>query len=277
MTASEVVETARAYYDSADADTFYETVWGGEDIHIGLYQSPQESIADASRRTVQRMIVRVRNGPPSRRVLDLGSGYCGAARQIARELDAKVVAVNLSEVENRRARVLNDEAGLGARIEVVDGSFEALPQAADTFDLVWSQDAMLHSGARAKVLSEVARVLAPGGHFVFTDPMQADDCPAGVLQPILDRIHLRDLVSPAFYRRCAREVGLEEVGFEDHTDQLVRHYSRVLEQTRARFDELSARIDPGYLDRMQTGLGHWIEGGRAGHLTWGIFHFRHAG
>ena len=277
MTASEVVETARAYYDSADADTFYETVWGGEDIHIGLYQSPQESIADASRRTVLRMIDRVRNGPPSRRVLDLGSGYCGAARQIARELDAKVVAVNLSEVENRRARVLNDEAGLGARIEVVDGSFEALPQAADTFDLVWSQDAMLHSGARAKVLSEVARVLAPGGHFVFTDPMQADDCPAGVLQPILDRIHLRDLGSPAFYRRCAREVGLEEVGFEDHTDQLVRHYSRVLEQTRARFDELSARIDPGYLDRMQTGLGHWIEGGRAGHLTWGIFHFRHAG
>ncbi len=277
MTRSDVVETARAYYDSADADAFYEAVWGGEDIHIGLYASPQESIAEASRRTVMRMIDRVRAGPPSRRALDLGSGYCGATRQIARQLGARVVAVNLSAVENRRARTLNAAAGLGERIEVIDGSFESLPHVADAFDLVWSQDALLHSGARAKVVSEVSRVLAPGGHFVFTDPMQADDCPADVLAPILERIHLRDLGSPGFYRRCAHEAGLEEIAFEDHTAQLVTHYGRVLEQTRSRFDELSTRIDPGYLDRMQTGLGHWIEGGRAGHLVWGIFHFRNAG
>jgi sarcosine/dimethylglycine N-methyltransferase len=272
-----VVDTARDYYNSSDADTFYERVWGGDDIHIGLYESEAESIADASRRTVQRMLGRVSDGPSRPRVLDLGSGYCGAARQIARELDATVVAVNLAEVENQRARELNRKAGLGDRITVIDGSFESLPSSDDAFDIAWSQDALLHSGARDKVLSEVARVLAPGGHFVFTDPMQADDCPSGVLQPILDRIHLRDLGSPAYYRDKAREVGLEEVAFEDHTAQLIEHYSRVLEQTRSRFDELSKDIDPGYLDRMQTGLRHWIEGGRAGHLAWGIFHFRRAG
>ena len=38
MTASytDVVQTARDYYNSDDAETFYSTVWGGEDIHIGL-------------------------------------------------------------------------------------------------------------------------------------------------------------------------------------------------------------------------------------------------
>ena len=34
---STTVDTARDYYNSSDADRFYATIWGGEDIHIGLY------------------------------------------------------------------------------------------------------------------------------------------------------------------------------------------------------------------------------------------------
>ncbi|MDH5777270.1 MAG: SAM-dependent methyltransferase, partial [Gammaproteobacteria bacterium] len=36
---SEAVATARDYYNSEDADNFYNIIWGGEDIHIGLYES----------------------------------------------------------------------------------------------------------------------------------------------------------------------------------------------------------------------------------------------
>ena len=52
---SQAVNTARDYYNSEDADAFYATIWGGEDIHIGLYESLDESITDASRRTVEHM------------------------------------------------------------------------------------------------------------------------------------------------------------------------------------------------------------------------------
>ena len=31
---------ARDYYNSSDADHFYAQVWGGEDIHVGMYASP---------------------------------------------------------------------------------------------------------------------------------------------------------------------------------------------------------------------------------------------
>ena len=44
---SQIVETARSYYNSDDADNFYFHVWGGTDIHIGLYEIPGESIAVA--------------------------------------------------------------------------------------------------------------------------------------------------------------------------------------------------------------------------------------
>ena len=270
---SEAVETARTYYNSDDADRFYATIWGGEDIHIGLYETPDEPIFDASRRTVATMANRLDGLPEGARVLDLGSGYGGAARFLASKRKLHVVALNLAEAQNERARSLVSEQGLDALIDVVDGSFENVPFEADTFDAIWSQDAILHSGNRPKVLAEVARVLRAGGRFVMTDPMQADDCPAGVLDPILARIHLEDLASPGYYRAEGEKVGLKLVEFEDLTGQLVRHYSAVLAETERRQDELSQVVSPDYIDRMKAGLRHWIEGGERRHLSWGIFNF----
>lgn len=273
---SAVVETARSYYNSEDADRYYASVWGGEDIHVGVYEQPGESIATASRRTVERMIERLPPLGADSRVLDAGSGYGGAARVLAGRFGCRVTGLNLSEVENRRARELNAAAGLGERIEIADGSFEDIPYPASTFDAVWSQDAILHSGDRRRVIAEIARVLAPGGVLVFTDPMQADDCPPDVLGPILDRIHLTDLGSPGFYREACAEAGLIDVAFEDLTEHLVTHYRRVLAETVQRGDELVTKISGDYLERMKAGLQRWVDGGEAGYLAWGITRARKA-
>lgn len=270
---SQPVSVARDYYNSPDADQFYFTIWGGEDIHIGLYQSETEPIQVASRRTVEQLASLLDLSAQSR-VLDLGAGYGGAARYLAQTYGSQVVALNLSEVENQRDRQMNQAQGLADRIEVLDGSFEQIPCEEASFDVVWSQDAILHSGDRLQVLREVARVLKPGGSFVFTDPMQADTCPEGVLQPILDRIHLETLASPRFYRESLQQLGFEEVTAQDHTPQLVNHYSRVLQETQNREAEIKTVVSQGYIDRMKTGLGHWIEGGQKGYLAWIIFHFR---
>ena len=50
--AAAVTATTEAYYDSDEADSFYAEIWGGEDIHIGIYQTPEEDVATASARTV---------------------------------------------------------------------------------------------------------------------------------------------------------------------------------------------------------------------------------
>ncbi len=264
---------AREYYNSSDADRFYAEVWGGEDIHVGLYQSPDESIKVASRRTVDTMADRLKGVDQSSVVLDIGSGYGGAARRLVERFGCRVICVNLSEAENERNRELNREQGVDDRIKVIDGSFEELPVEPRSVDAVWSQDAILHAGNRCRVLQEVDRVLRSGGQFVFTDPMQSDDCPEGVLDPILARIHLADLGSPKFYRGVASDLGWKDLGFEEHTAQLTAHYGRVLAITEERGEELSKVISQDYLDRMKQGLKHWIEGGRVGHLCWGIFLF----
>ena len=271
MTAQQAESTARSYYDSEDADNFYSRVWGGEDIHVGLYETPDEEIATASRRTVARM-AEVAGIGAGTRVLDLGAGYGGAARQIAKRLGAAVHCLNLSPVENERNARLTKEQGLENLITVATGTFEDVPVEDSSVDVVWSQDAFLHSGDRDAVLDEVVRVLKPGGQVVFTDPMAVDGLDQSSIQPILDRIALSTMATPGFYTGGLEKRGLSAVTFHDHAAQLPTHYRRVREELVAREQELASTISADYITNMKAGLQHWVDGGNAGNLTWGIVH-----
>lgn len=268
---SSAVNTAREYYNSEDADNFYYNIWGGTDIHVGLYQSETEEIAAASRRTVEQMAnkLELKKG---QKVLDLGAGYGGAARYLAETYGVHVTCLNLSEVENDRNRQFNKDAGLAELIDVVDGDFENLGFNDNEFDVIWSQDAILHSGDRVRVVEEAVRVLKPNGQMVFTDPMAADDCDTTSLQPILDRLHLDSLGSPGFYKKELTRLGMKSVAFDEHTHQLSNHYGRVLAELEKRESELTNTISQDYRDRMKLGLKNWVAGGKSGNLAWGIFH-----
>ncbi len=261
------------YYDSDDADAFYSTIWGGEDIHLGLYDKTDD-IRKAGFATVDLMASRLPDLGQGTKVIDFGAGYGGSARQLAHRSGCSVVCLNLSETQNDRNRLMTAQADLADTINVQHGNFEDVPAANDSFDVVWSQDAFLHSSNRDRVMAEAFRVLKPGGRLIFTDPMQADDCPPGVLKPIYDRLYLSSLGSIETYRRFARMVGLEEVEIIDLSSHLEKHYSRILEELCAHRDQVEESASEVYVSNMIQGLERWIEGGRAGHLTWAILHFQ---
>lgn len=218
------VTNARAYYNSSPADSFYHTIWGGNDIHIGISASPTESIAVASQRTVERMAETVGTISAETRVLDLGAGYGGAARWLAQRYGCRVTCLNLSEVQNERNRSVTREAGLDGLIEVVDGDFEHLPFGNGTFDLIWSQDSFLHSSNRQAVIREIARVLVPTeGAVVFTDPMAAANASEERLRPIRQRLSIDTFGSRTFYAEEFAKHGFAEAGFDGHPDQLTLH------------------------------------------------------
>ncbi|MGP9819545.1 glycine/sarcosine N-methyltransferase [Salinarimonas sp. NSM] len=261
------------YYDSPEADNFYFNIWGGEDIHVGMYEETAD-IRTASRRTVEAMAERLTSLSERTRVLDIGAGYGGSARYLAKAHGCDVVCLNISEAQNDTNRFLNRRQGLARLVSVVHGSFEDIPRPDASCDVVWSQDAILHSGDRERVFEEVKRVLRPGGEFVFTDPMQADDVPEGVLQPVYDRIHLRSLGSFGHYRALAERLGFETLSLDDRTPNLRRHYERVGEELRARYDEIVAVSSAAFVDRMLVGLDNWVKAADSGWLSWGVLHFR---
>jgi ubiquinone/menaquinone biosynthesis C-methylase UbiE len=273
-TKSEAVGRAEAYYDSGEADAFYQTIWGGQDIHIGLYADEAEPIADASRRTVETMATQLVGVDANSRILDLGAGYGGSARFLADRFGCRVSCLNLSETQNDLNRTLTADVGLTDLVSVVYGDFENIPEPDNSFDIVWSQDAILHSGNRVRVLDEVRRVLVSGGQLIFTDPMQSENCPNGVLQPILDRIQLSTLGSFGFYREELSTRSFEEIKTEDLTDQLRMHYWRVGQALKDFYNEAVTLSGQTYVDNMIKGLQHWVDGADRGYLAWGIMDYR---
>ena len=265
---TELAAVARDYYNSVDADEFYFRVWGGEDIHIGLYESADEVVFDASRRCVK--VLSEKLGPSSSdRGVDLGSGYGGAARYLAKTFGCRVECVNVSQTQNIRNREMTVAQGLNDQVSVHEAAFESLPFDDQSFDFAWSQDALLHSGDKPVVMREAYRVLKPGARFIFTDPMQRAECPPEVLRPVLDRLHLSQMGTFDDYRAMAEATGFSVVETQDWTHHLDRHYQRVLEELEKTTAELQDAISEGYRVKMAEGLRHWIEAAANGYLAWG--------
>jgi ubiquinone/menaquinone biosynthesis C-methylase UbiE len=92
------------------------------------------------------------------RVLEVGCGWGELAEWIARETGADVVALDLSERMVELAR----SAGIDARV----GDVQALPFPDGTFDVAVAAWMLYHVPALDLGISELERVLRPGGRLV---------------------------------------------------------------------------------------------------------------
>jgi SAM-dependent methyltransferase len=138
------------------------------------------------------------------RALDLGCGAGEFTAALSRAAGA-TVGVDVAEAALRRARA--KYPALDFRLAPVDGP---LPLDDGSFDLVWASEVIEHVGDTALWLSEVRRVLAPGGRLLLTTPSHGRLRVAALgierfSEPLGDHLHL-------YTRRSLRTL-LEEFGF----------------------------------------------------------------
>ena len=118
---------------------------------------------------------------PTDQVLDLGCGP-GADSKVLREYAEHVVGLDLSPSITAAARL---EAPAVSFL-VADG--QSLPFANNTFDAVWMRLVLLHTPSPSTTMSEIARILKPGGRSVLTEPDQGSHLVATPHNDIFERI-----------------------------------------------------------------------------------------
>ncbi|KAA8963880.1 fatty-acid O-methyltransferase Mtf2 [Mycobacterium sp.] len=101
-----------------------------------------------------------------KRVLEVGCGHGGGASYLMRTLEpAAYTGLDLNPAGIAFCRKRHDLADL----DFVRGDAENLPFPDQSFDAVINIESSLHYVRFPRFLAEVARVLRPGGHFLYAD------------------------------------------------------------------------------------------------------------
>jgi 2-polyprenyl-6-hydroxyphenyl methylase/3-demethylubiquinone-9 3-methyltransferase len=102
--------------------------------------------------------------PRGKKTLDVGCGGGLLAEELAR-LGCDVTGIDPSEKSLETARAHARTAGLD--IEYRQGTGERIPFPDGAFDVVYCCDVLEHVADLGKVVSEISRVLKPGGVFLY--------------------------------------------------------------------------------------------------------------
>ncbi|MGE5334435.1 MAG: class I SAM-dependent methyltransferase [Nitrososphaerota archaeon] len=162
-------------------------------------------------------LAQIANLTPGTRVLDVGGGIGGAARLLASQMGCEVTVIDLTEAYCQVGEMLTRQAGLSERVSFQQGNALDLPYADHAFDAVWTQHSTMNIADKARLYTEVARVLRPGGRLAFHEIMAGPNTPIHFPVPWATDGHISFLWSPDELCALLTSSGWKERAWVDKT------------------------------------------------------------
>jgi len=218
----------------------------GEDIGQHSWVTAEELTGDIPRLRLSR----------ESHLLDLGCGPCGPLTFVSAQVGCRGTGADFSAeaIAAGRARAGSLKLEDKLMLQVADLN-DPMPYATATFNAVMSLDVVLHLRDRHAVFREVARVLIPGGRFLFTD--------AAVITGAVSNEEMEkraphghtQFVAPGFNERMLEQAGLKLVEQYDRTVSLLKAAAGRLAARMSHRAELEKLEGPGVFERQL----HYLE------------------
>ncbi|KAL3421125.1 sterol 24-c-methyltransferase [Phlyctema vagabunda] len=156
----EYATLTQQYYNLAT--DLYEYGWGTS-FHFCRFaygEAFQQAIARHEHYIAHRIGLR-----EGMKVLDVGCGIGGPAREIVKFTGVDVVGLNNSDYQIQRGINYAAREGLSNKLSFVKGDFMQMPFPENSFDAVYAIEATVHAPSLQGVYHEIFKVLKPGGVF----------------------------------------------------------------------------------------------------------------
>ncbi|KZF22686.1 ERG6, Delta(24)-sterol C-methyltransferase [Xylona heveae TC161] len=165
----------RHYYNLAT--DLYENGWA-QSFHFCRFGHKEAFLQALARH--EHYLAHLMNIKEGMKVLDVGCGVGGPAREIARFTGCNIVGLNNNDYQIERATAYAAQAGLSKQLSFTKGDFMQMSFPDNSFDAVYAIEATVHAPSLEGVYSQIYRVLKPGGVFgvyewVMTDQYDNDN------------------------------------------------------------------------------------------------------
>lgn len=188
----------------------------------GSLHPPLPSPAGRGRRLGQaalfdRIAARMSEFPGPRQLLDLGCGSGVLSLRLAQTCpDLRITGLESSSDQVRLATRAAGEAGLASRLRFSRSDLRTFPVSDRSFDLVVGAGLLSEAPSPQSLLSEVSRVLVPGGTALLLEPVVESEAEAPGPSSAtprrpgpLSEAHVRRLVSSCPLARSSRLTRLD--------------------------------------------------------------------
>lgn len=192
-----------------------------------------------------------------KRVLDIGCGCGGIDQLLVEQYGANHVTgidVESRVIEKSKARA--KDKNLDHRLSFQQVEPGPLPFAENSFEVVFSKDAIIHIADKRTLCRDTFRVLEPGGLFVAGDWMRGDGPVSEDMQRYLELEGLDfGMANPEEYEQALKQAGFESIRLIDRNEW----YREIAKQEHARmsgplYDQLVAIQGKEFADRE---IGVW--------------------
>ncbi|MCX8211577.1 MAG: methyltransferase domain-containing protein [Lewinella sp.] len=261
------------FNEKKKSQTIYRNLWGGDDLHVGLYDEPEMTPFEAARATTDRMLKLFPKINRSTRILILMSGFGTAARYIAESQNCKVDCLNDDEVQNAFNQAEIDKIELTKKIIITFGSVSYMPYAPDTFDYVIAQDSFSITDQKEVMFRAIHRVMKPEGRLVFSAIMVKDNLD----EKVMARVHelpVDDLITLPQYEQDAKRGFFQQIYSIQRDQHLPTHFTKLAEILRANEKELVKQSSKAFVEERIKACEDFTALGNEGALGWGILLFQ---
>jgi phosphoethanolamine N-methyltransferase len=263
MTVQQTAETSKTQYDNNGQYTRkgilrYERIFGDGYVSTGGPETTQY-LCSKLQETLR----------PGARVLDVGSGIGGAVFHLAREYGAVATGIDLSPemVAIARERIVHENDV--KNVTFLIGDILEVP-AGETFDIVWSRDALMHLPDKPRLFKRLFELTKPGGQIVITDYARGTTEGSPEFRAYIAQTgyHVTD---PASYGKLLEGAGYVDVVVEDATEMFRDIMRRESERLTANPDGFLNEFSVDDLTYLRDRWAMKERFCKAGDMKWGIY------
>lgn len=264
---------AASFNEKKKSQTIYRNLWGGDDLHVGLYRKESMTPFEAARATTDRMLKLFPKINRSTRILIIMSGFGTAARYIAESQNCKVDCINDDEVQNAFNQAEIDKLELTKKVIVTTGSVDYMPYEPDTFDYVIAQDSFSITDRKEEMFRAIHRVMKPEGRLVFSAIMVKENLDDNTMQRVHE-LPVEDLITLPQYEMDARRGFFQQIYSIQRDQHLPTHFGKLAEILRENKAELVKQSSKAFVEERIAACDNFKALGEDGALGWGILLFQ---